>query len=823
MPLGVMARTKAAPPGETVEAVSAEEGGWITPSFWNALPHFLPLMAFPMVAGAAWWGGWWIALPFAFLFANNFDSILGIEKRNMNPAETTDGELFWYKMSIWIWAALWPTILVFTLWQIFVADRLSAWEDVLLVMLLASMSIYVFTVSHEFIHRRSVWERRVGEFILASVSFPLSATEHVYIHHSLVCTPGDHESAPRGESFWRFYAKNLSKIFLSSWRYEQKRLKRRLLPGWHYKNAFWRYFAETALWFGVAYAIGGIWAILILILLGNSLVFQLRLGDYIQHYGFRRIRLPSGRFEPVQPHHTWNASYRLSNWLFYNTQRHPDHHMASSQRYPLLQYHGEDVAPQLPGTYLSMMGLALFPSLWFKTMDPLLDKQRARFYPQIKDWRVYDSPAFAAQPAAFDQIAEILSTAPRLAEWIERSPEILDSLQTKEFTDLSLPEGFGPDPESEKIARRGLVRLYWTRELGMTEMKEQLADFPVQDASEAVEVAREWSNGKALQIGVHAMRGNLTPAEAAAALSRVAEASVSTVLSAVCEDFAERRSQDPESGLCAVALKDLADGNMLLGAELDVFMLYEGGPPRHHERLARHFSEALRAFSRSSLLFLHLHTPRASTRLRSLAGFREYHQTVGSAAELLDLTRTRCIFATTGSRVGEHFEEMRRETLALSPARSLLIEELLRPRPDAAPPNLSTLEEMRGGIRDLERAARFLTLKHVEEAPDMADPDAIRVFEIAEARGLIPEDTGNRLREATRLWQSLRGVLPLVAGDDFTIEASPPEVQEVILQAAGVDSLDALTARIREIATRAVVAIEEIDDRMPKNGRQETH
>ena len=769
-----------------------------------------------MVAGAAWWGGWWIALPFVFLFANNFDAVFGIEKRNMNPAETTDKQLFWYKMSVYIWAALWLVTLVFTLWQIFIANRLSTWEAVLLVMLLSSMSIYVFTVSHEFIHRRSVWERRVGEFILASVSFPLSATEHVYIHHSLVCTPADHESAPKGESFWRFYAKNLLKIFLSSWRYEKKRLKRRLLPVWHYKNAFWRYFVETALWHGLAYWIGGIWGILILILLGNSLVFQLRLGDYIQHYGLRRIRLPNGRFEPVQPHHTWNASYRLSNWLFYNTQRHPDHHMASSRRYPLLQYHDEDVAPQLPGTYLSMMGLALFPSLWFKTVDPLLDEQRARFYPQIKDWRVYDSPAFAAQPAAFDQIAEILNAAPRLAEWINRSPESLDSLQAKEFTDLNLPEGFDPDPESERIARCGLVRLYWTRELGIAEMKEQLADFPVQDTSEAVEAAREWSNGKALQIGVHAMRGHLAPAEAAAALSRVAEASISTVLSAVCEDFAERRSRDPESGLCAVALKDLADRNMVFGGELDVPVLYEGGPSKHHERLAHHFSEALRALSRNSLLFL----PAAPDRhpIRALASLREHHQAAGSAGDLLDLAGARCIFATAGSRVEEHFEEIRREILALSPARSSLISELSRAPLGAAAPGLSTLGEMGGGIRDIERAARFLKLSHVKEVPDIADPDAAHVFEVAGARGLIPEDAAERLQEATRLWRSLRGILALVAGDGFTVEASPPEVREVIVQAAGVDSLDALAAHIRETAARAVAAIEEIDGMVPKSG-----
>ena len=109
-------------------------------------------------------------------------------------------------------------------------------------------------------------------------------------------------------------------------------------------------------------------------------------------------------------------------------------------------------------------------------------------------------------------------------------PQLLDSFKEREFTDLDLPDGFGPDPEFEVIARRGLVRVYWTHEFGVAEMKEQIADSPVQDVREAADVARSWSNDKVFQIGVHTMRGNLSPVEAGTALSNVAEASIVTVL-----------------------------------------------------------------------------------------------------------------------------------------------------------------------------------------------------------------------------------------------------------------------------------------------------
>ena len=283
---------------------------------------------------------------------------------------------------------------------------------------------------------------------------------------------------------------------------------------WHYTNPFWRYAIETAFWYGLIYWMGGAWAVVIFAVLCLGVVFSMKISNYLQHYGLRRIRLPSGKFERVQPWHSWSAARKVDNWLFFNMQRHPDHHAAAGRRYPLMQHHGGDMSPQLPGGYGKMFGLVLFPRRWFKTMDPLVDQWRARFYPQVEDWTAYDSPAFAARPDAFEAIEAILDAAPRLGEWINRAPELLDNLGAKEFTDLDLPDGFGPDPEFEALARRGLARVYWTHEFGVAEMMEQIAEIPVQGIEEAVEIARNWSNDKVFQIGVHTMRGNLTPVEA---------------------------------------------------------------------------------------------------------------------------------------------------------------------------------------------------------------------------------------------------------------------------------------------------------------------
>ena len=129
-----------------------------------------------------------------------------------------------------------------------------------------------------------------------------------------------------------------------------------------------------------------------------------------------------------------------------------------------------------------MMNIVLRPKRWFEKMDPLVDQWRRHFYPDIDDWSAYDSPVSALRPDAFEAITEIFGAAPRLAKSIERNPELLDNLQDREFTDLDLPKGFGPNQEYESIARRGLTRLYWTHEMGVQEMKDLIDELPTADA-----------------------------------------------------------------------------------------------------------------------------------------------------------------------------------------------------------------------------------------------------------------------------------------------------------------------------------------------------
>ena len=782
----------------------AEATRRIEPSILTALPHYLPLAVFPLILLGALYGGWWLLPPLVFMsLAGYLDRALGRDGQNMDPSNTPEHRLFWHNLPVWSWSFLWPPTLVFGMWQILAADQFSIWEGALLAIILTMEAQAVFVVGHEMIHRRTTWERRVGEFLLASVSYPQYATEHVYIHHALVGTPYDVGSAPKGESFWKYFPKEVASNLVHSWEVARERLTRRRLPVWHYDNPFWRYAVGVAFWCGLVFWMGGIWAVPVFVFLGLSCVFSMKMSNYFQHYGLRRVRLDNGRWEKAMPRHSWSADWKFSNWMFFNMQRHADHHAVASRQYPLLQVSGLDESPELPGTYADMMNIVLRPKRWFEKMDPLVDQWREHFYPEIDDWSPYDSPIAAARPDAFDAILEIFGAAPRLAKCIERNPELLDNLQDQEFLDLDLPKGFGPDDEYESIARRGLARVYWTYEMGVQEMKELVAELPVADSRETAEIVRNWSNDKAFQISMHVVRGNLLPAEARTALSNLAEASISTVLASVVADYVDRFGMLSVGGVAAVLLGDLASREAYPGVGIEMLILHDGRQSGKNEQMCLSFQEALADLAKDSLLFSPVSPGSNSIQALPLS---ELAGRFGNPApgEVPLLTRARCAFEYEGSDIAGRFEEARREILAECGANESLLARLSERTEDPAEAGVSAYARMRGGLNDVEQAARYLQLSRGGSCLDDPAPSAAAVFEAAGAEPLA---------QAAAAWRDLQGVMRLVGEEGFDTAAAGTKAKSLVANACGQEDFDALASTVAETASSAAASIDTLVSR----------
>jgi alkane 1-monooxygenase len=357
----------------------------------RALPFWLSLALVPLAWIGAFYGGWTvILLPIStwYLFSI-IDGIAGVYEENAD-LETSEGELFWYKLVTIIWFPVQFVTVFGILWYVTHTGHLSVLEQIVLFFGIGVISGAVGIVyAHELCHQKPKLERNFGDLLLAMVLYSHFRSEHLLVHHRYVGTPRDPVTARYNEGFHRFFFRVLREQPVSAFRAEKAMLARKNLL-WHDRsNPLWKYLALQIMFIALAAIIGG-WAGLGLFLTQAIVaIWQLELTNYVEHYGLTRKHLGDGKYEHVLPRHSWNASQLASNWLLINLQRHSDHHYKPDRRFPLLQTYDEAEAPQLPYGYPIMTMAAMVPPIWRRVMNPRVRKWRAMYYPEITDWLPY--------------------------------------------------------------------------------------------------------------------------------------------------------------------------------------------------------------------------------------------------------------------------------------------------------------------------------------------------------------------------------------------------------------------------------------------------
>lgn len=357
----------------------------------KALPFWASLLVVPMIVLACVMGGWWFLIPLAYSWGvfTALDDVFGLNLANLDP-DTSDDELRSYQLVTLVWPVMQAALLLWAVWYLPRTDH-SVLELIGCVFVIGlTTGILGINYSHELLHQASKMERRLADILLSMVFYSHFRSEHLLVHHIYVGTPKDPVTARWNEGFHRFFPRVLKQSYISAFKAEQKKLARADLPWYDRSNPFFLYWGLQALVLTLGFVLSG-WAG-ILILLGQAFVavFQLELTNYVEHYGLTRKHLGDGKYEPVKPHHSWNASHTATNWLLINLQRHSDHHYKPKRRFPLLQTYDQSTAPQLPYGYVIMGLMALYPPKWRAYMNPRVEKWRSMYYPEIIHWRDYN-------------------------------------------------------------------------------------------------------------------------------------------------------------------------------------------------------------------------------------------------------------------------------------------------------------------------------------------------------------------------------------------------------------------------------------------------
>ncbi len=403
---------------------------------------------------------------------------------------------------------------------------------------------------------------------------------------------------------------------------------------------------------------------------------------------------------------------------------------------------------------------------------------------------------FHTNPHLLNLLAEIMGSTPRLAETLRHHPILFDAVLTADF--------FSVPPGPETLSRDFDAAL------------EQARDF-----QDVLDILCREVNDRLFQIGVHILRGHLSPENAGVPLSNVADTAIAKLYPAVQSEFAARHGQFPDSDMAVVALGKLGGRELSIGSDLDLLLIYNRSvqersdgerplePITYFTRLGQRFVGALSAPTGQGSLY------EVDTRLRpsgnagpfasSMAAFRQYHRDSAWTWEHMALTRARVVRAEPALK--QEIDSAIREVLCAPRDADGLLRDVanMRARIERDRPGGGAwdVKGRRGGLVDVEFIAQYLQLRHAHEAPDVLSTNTTEALARLREAGFIGAGDAETLIAAMRLWRNLQGSMRLSFGEALDEDATTEAGRAMLATACGVADFDALKQRVGDVAAES--------------------
>ncbi len=418
-------------------------------------------------------------------------------------------------------------------------------------------------------------------------------------------------------------------------------------------------------------------------------------------------------------------------------------------------------------------------------------------------------------PKLLELVAEIMGSAPMLADRLHRRPHLLEAVLSSDF--------FDPIPPAEELSE---------------ELKTALSE--AEGMEEILDTTRRWANDRRFQVGVHILRHKHDVDASGRALSDIAEVSLRGLYEPVIEDMARTHGHLPGAGLAVVALGKLGSREMTVSSDLDLVFLYDlpensqqsDGPKplepqRYYARLAQRLINAMSAQTAEGTLYeidMRLRpSGNAGPIATSLTSFRRYYAQDAWTWEHLALTRARTVAGPSGicAQVEAELTAIRS---ALRDVERLLAEvaamrrRIYKEHPAAS---IWSVKYAEGGLIDLDFLAQYLQLRHAAEKPEVLAISTQEAFANLAAAGILDGARAERLITATRFLRQVQEALRLTVGPAFDADSLSETLQAALAGSVGLDSFDALRQRLEEtLAWAHGVYVEVIDSQAPESGEE---
>jgi [glutamine synthetase] adenylyltransferase / [glutamine synthetase]-adenylyl-L-tyrosine phosphorylase len=396
-----------------------------------------------------------------------------------------------------------------------------------------------------------------------------------------------------------------------------------------------------------------------------------------------------------------------------------------------------------------------------------------------------------ANPHLLSLMANILGSAPRLAQQLSARPRTLEA-----FLD---PAFFGPMLQDQDVVSI-------------------LASTIPNDSSleETMDLARELGRELMFRVGVRVLSDTTSSDDAGRSFSAIADGLIQLLHRAVIRDMEQKHGEITGATSAVIAMGKLGGREMTAGSDLDLIVIFNApdldaissgtrplGVAAYFARLTQRLITALSAPTAEGTLY------DVDMRLRpsgskgpvavSLASFAEYQRSSAWTWEKLALTRARVVSAS--AELTEKIETVitvslceKREAVAtrkdVSDMRALMLKE-------HAPSSIWDIKRQRGGLVEVEFIVQTLQLLHAAQHAGILNTNTMQALQAVADHQLVSQSNFASLTEATRLYQRLTQMIRLCSNTDFDPFTALPGLRNLIINAAQLPDISTLEATLQ--------------------------
>ncbi len=397
-----------------------------------------------------------------------------------------------------------------------------------------------------------------------------------------------------------------------------------------------------------------------------------------------------------------------------------------------------------------------------------------------------------ANPRMLGLIAQILGSAPRLAEKISAQPRILEA--------VTAPDFFSALPPKQQLEKEMAT----------------LAP-PHSPLEEVMDQTRIFAREKKFRTGVRILSETISADEAGQALSDIATVILERLLQAVVAEVAAKHGVVRGGACIILGMGKLGGREMTAGSDLDIMLVYDHpdtdelsdgprplSPGQYYAKVTQGLVTALNAPSAEGKLYdvdMRLRPSGSKGPLAvSLTSFTAYQEKEAWTWERMAMTRARAVAGD--SALALRVESVLRESLSqerdpaatkkdIAEMRGLMLKE-------HKPESVWDVKRAQGGQVEIEFVAQYLQLIHAHAHPEILNANTAAALQAISAAGLLPRAEADILLTALGLYQRLTHMLRLCIEGKFDPQAAPAHLLRALSQAAGQPDIGATQALLAE-------------------------